>query len=62
MEVILGQDLLKKDNEAKILFMKENDKKKEILEKDFEKDTEIINLKNLLDDYKKKFENMKKKK
>ncbi len=62
MEVILGQDLLKKDNEAKILFMKENDKKKEILEKDFEKDTEIINLKNLLDDYKKKFENMKKNK
>ena len=42
--------------------MKENDKKKEILEKDFEKDAGVINLKNLLDDYKKKFENMKKKK
>ena len=55
MEIILGEDLLGEDNEAKILFKK--DKKNEtILEKDYEKDTEIVNLKNLVDDYKKKLE------
>ena len=55
MEIILGEDLLGEDNEAKILFKK--DKKNEtILEKNYEKDTEIVNLKNLVDDYKKKLE------
>ena len=60
MEAILGQELLKEDNEAKSLFMKDVDKKLKILDKDYDKDTEIINLKNLLDDYKKKLANIKK--
>ena len=55
MEVILGEELLEKDNETKILFIKDN-KNGKILQKNYEKDTEIINLKNLADDYKKKLE------
>jgi hypothetical protein len=51
MEVILGEELLDKDNEAKELFKDNNNK--QILEKNYSKDTEIINLKNLVDDYKK---------
>ena len=62
MEVILGQELLKEDNEAKVLFMKDEDKKSKILNKDYDKDTQIINLKNLVDDYKKKLASIKKKK
>ena len=56
MEVILGQDLLSEDNEAKLLFRNNNENKSKIIEKNFDKDTEIINLKNLLDDYKKKLD------
>ena len=56
MEVILGQDLLDKDNEAKLLFSNNNDDKLKIVEKNYEKDTEIINLKNLVDDLKKQLE------
>ena len=52
MEVILGEELLEKDNEAKELFKENNNKS--ILEKNYNKDTEIVNLKNLVDDYKKK--------
>ena len=50
MEVIIGKDLLKEDNETKILFKEE----KIINQKEFnyDKDTEIVNLKNLVDDYK----------
>ena len=54
MEVILGEELLDKDNEAKELFKDNNNK--QILEKNYNKDTEIINLKNLVDDYKKKMD------
>ena len=53
METILGEELLNKDNEAKKLFI-ENKKDEKIYKNDNEKDTEIINLKNLVDDYKKK--------
>ena len=56
MEVILGQDLLSEDNEAKLLFRNNNENKSKIIEKNYDKDTEIINLKNLLDDYKKKLD------
>ena len=55
LEVILGQDMLSQDNEAKELF-KEKDDKNKILEKDYQKDTEIVNLKNLADDYKKELD------
>ena len=54
MEIILGQELLNEDNEAKKLF-NENENKLNIIDKNYEKDTEIINLKNLVDDLKKKF-------
>ena len=53
METIIGKDLLSKDNEAKKLF-RENKNDININKNDNEKDTEIINLKNLVDDYKKK--------
>jgi len=53
METIIGKDLLSKDNEAKKLF-RENKNDIKISKNDNEKDTEIINLKNLVDDYKKK--------
>ena len=59
MEVILNKDLLKEDNETKKLF-KENNKIK-LEEINFEKDTEIVNLKNAADDYRIKLNNMKKK-
>ena len=55
MEIILGQELLSEDNEAKKLF-NENDNKLNIIDKNYEKDTEIINLKNLVDDLKKKLD------
>ena len=53
METILGEDLLNKDNETKKLFI-ENKNDIKIDKNDNDKDTEIINLKNLVDDYKKK--------
>ena len=53
METIIGKDLLSKDNEAKKLFRENKDDIK-ISKNNNEKDTEIINLKNLVDDYKKK--------
>ena len=53
METIIGKDLLSKDNESKKLF-RENKNDIKISKNDNEKDTEIINLKNLVDDYKKK--------
>ena len=53
METILGEELLNKDNEAKKLFI-ENKNNVEIYKNDDEKDTEIVNLKNLVDDFKKK--------
>ena len=55
MEVIIGKEMLNEDNEAKVLFRENNDKNK-ILENNYEKDTEIVNLKNLSDDYKHKLE------
>ena len=55
MEVIIGKEMLNDDNEAKVLFRENNDKNK-ILENNYEKDTEIVNLKNLSDDYKHKLE------
>ena len=42
--------------------MKDDEKKLKFLDKDYDKDTEIINLKNLLDDYKKRLASIKKKK
>ena len=56
MEVILGEELLDENNEAKLLFRNKNDNNFNINEKQLEKDTEVVNLKNLLDDYKKKLE------
>ena len=53
IKTIIGKDLLSKDNEAKKLF-RENKNDIKISKNDNEKDTEIINLKNLVDDYKKK--------
>ena len=53
METILGEDLLNKDNETKKLFI-ENKNDIKIDKNDNDKDTEIINMKNLVDDYKKK--------
>ena len=53
IKTIIGKDLLSKDNEAKKLF-RENKNDIKINKNDNEKDTEIINLKNLVDDYKKK--------
>ena len=55
METILGKDLLKEDNEAKSLFKEE--KKINVEDINFGKDAEIVNLKNLADDYRVKFEN-----
>ena len=55
LEVILGQDILSQDNEAKVLF-KEKDDKNKILDQNYQKDTEIANLKNLADDYKKELD------
>ena len=57
MEVILGEELLNEDNDAKSLFKDNNDKKFKINEEKYEKDTEIVNLKNLVDDYKNKLNN-----
>ena len=59
MEVILNKDLLKEDNEAKKLFKEDNKIKLE--EINFEKDTEIVNLKNTADDYRIKLNNIKNK-
>ena len=59
MEVILNKDLLKEDNEAKKLF--KDDNKIKLEEINFEKDTEIVNLKNTVDDYRIKLNNMKNK-
>ena len=56
MEVILNKDLLKSDNEAKKLFKDEN--KINIKDINYEKDTEIVNLKNTLDDYRCNLNNM----
>ena len=55
MESILGKDLLKEDNEAKSLFNEE--KKINVEDINFGNDVEIVNLKNLADDYRVKFEN-----
>ena len=64
MEVILGGELLNKENEAKILF-KETESENEIInieknENQNEKETEIINLKNEVDDYKRKLNDYEK--
>ena len=61
MEIILGIDLLKDDNEAKTLFVDSKDKNLKINENIYEKDTEIINLKNTVDDYKNKLNNIERK-
>ena len=60
LEVILGQDILSQDNEAKVLF-KEKDDKNKILDQNYQKDTEIVNLQNLADDYKKELDLYKRK-
>ena len=54
METILGKDLLKEDNEAKSLFKEE--KKINVEDINFGKEAEIVNLKNLADDYRVKLE------
>ena len=59
MEIILNKDLLKSDNEAKKLFKDEN--KINIKDINYEKDTEIVNLKNTLDDYRCNLNNMRNK-
>ena len=55
MEIILKKDLLKENNDAKNLFKEE--KKINVKEINYLQDTEIINLKNLVDDYKCKLDN-----
>ena len=59
MEVILNKDFLKEDNPAKKLF--KDDNKINVNDIKFEKDTEIVNLKNTVDDYRIKLNNMKNK-
>ena len=59
MEVILNKDLIKGDNEVKSLFKEEN--KIKINEDNYKKDTDIVNLKNLVDDYKLKLNNSERK-
>ena len=59
MEVILNKDFLKEDNSAKKLF--KDDNKINVNDIKFEKDTEIVNLKNTVDDYRIKLNNMKNK-
>ena len=59
MEIILNKDILKNDNEAKKLFKEEN--KINIKDINYEKDTEIVNLKNTLDDYRCNLNNMRNK-
>ena len=59
MEVILNKDFLKEDNPAKNLF--KDDNKINVNDIKFEKDTEIVNLKNTVDDYRIKLNNMKNK-
>ena len=59
MEIILNKDLLKSDNEAKKLFMEDN--KINVKDINYEKDTEIVNLKNTIDDYKCKLNNIQNK-
>jgi hypothetical protein len=61
LEVILGQDILSQDNEAKILFKEKDDKNKILEDQNYQKDTEISNLKNLADDYKKELDFCKRK-
>ena len=50
MEIILKKDLLNENNDAKNLFKEE--KKINVKEINYLQDTEIVNLKNLVDDYK----------
>ena len=59
MEVILNKDLIKGNNEVKSLFREEN--KININDINYNKDTDIVNLKNMVDDYKLKLNNSKKK-
>ena len=59
MEIILNKDLLKSDNEAKKLFMEDN--KINVKDINYEKDTEIVNLKNTIDDYRCKLNNIQNK-
>ena len=59
MEVILNKDFLKEDNPAKKLF--KDDNKINVNDIKFEKDTEVVNLKNTVDDYRIKLNNMKNK-
>ena len=55
MEIILKKDLLNENNDAKNLFKEE--KKININEINYLQETEIVNLKNLVDDYKCKLGN-----
>ena len=59
MEVILNKDFLKEDNPAKKLF--KDDNKINVNDIKFEKDTEIVNLKNTVDDYRIQLNKMKNK-
>ena len=59
MEIILNKDILKSDNEAKKLFMEDN--KINVKDINYEKDTEIVNLKNTIDDYRCKLNNIQNK-
>ena len=59
MEIILNKDILKSDNEAKKLFMDDN--KINVKDINYEKETEIVNLKNTIDDYRCKLNNIQNK-
>ena len=56
LEVSLNLNILEENNEAKALFKEEN--KINIKDINYEKDTEINNLKNLVDDYKVELDNI----
>ena len=56
LEVSLNFNILEENNEAKALFKEEN--KINIKDINYEKDTEINNLKNLVDDYKVELDNI----
>ena len=59
MEIILNKDILKSDNEAKKLF--NEDIKINAKDINNDKDAEIVNLKNTIDDYKSKLKNIQNK-
>lgn len=62
MEVIMGEELLDKDNDTKSLFrddIKDINKENNRINDENIKDTQIVNLKNLIDDYQRKINKYK---